>query len=160
MIKLFSANACLLGALLTGPLCAAVAKELTTIETHSQRYGSRIAISAYADPLVKGVTCYISKSDSDSALGGGRISNAADVSAACEQTGTISLSENIPRQAQVFTAAVDPTFDSLHIIRVLDTEHNALVYFCYTEDDVAGNLPGQLHVIRLPAELKVPTGHQ
>jgi CreA protein len=158
MIKLFPWKAGLLGALLMASLSAAVAKELATVETHTQRYGSHIAISAYADPLVNGVTCYVSKSHSDSAMGGGSISSAGDVTAACERTGTINLPETVPRQAQVFTAAMDPMFDSLHIIRVLDTERNALVYFCYVEDEVSGNLPGQLYVIRLPAGPKVPTG--
>ncbi|MFM0725979.1 CreA family protein [Paraburkholderia strydomiana] len=160
MIKLFPRKTGLLIALLFVPFSAAVARELATIETHSQRYGSRIAISAYADPLVKGVTCYVSKSHSDSALGNSRISGASDATASCAQTGTISVPETIPRQAQVFTAAVDPTFDSLHVIRVMDTERNAIVYFCYTEDDVAGNLPGQIHIIPLPADPKVPAGLQ
>jgi CreA protein len=47
---------------------AVVAKELATIETQAQRYGSHIAISAYDDPLVKGMICYVSESHSDGAL--------------------------------------------------------------------------------------------
>lgn len=157
MTKLLSGRASILAVLLIVPFSAAVAKELAMIETHTQRYGSHIAISAYDDPLVRGVTCYVSESHSNGTLGGGRIATATDASASCQQTGAISVAETVPRQAQVFTADVDPTFDSLHIIRVLDTERHSLVYFSYTEDEAAGNLPGQLFVIRLPADPRMPT---
>jgi CreA protein len=157
MIKLFPGRASIAGALLIFSSSAVVAKELATIEPRTQRYGSHIVISAYNDPLVKGVTCYVSESHSDSTLGAGHISHATDVTASCQQTGNISVAKIAPRQAQVFTAEVDPTFNSLHIIRVLDAERHSLVYFSYTEDAVAGNLPGYLHVIRLPAGSKMPT---
>ncbi|SHK25828.1 CreA family protein [Paraburkholderia terricola] len=156
MIKRFPGRAGILAALFIVWSCAAVANELATIETHTQRYGSHIAISAYNDPLVRGVTCYVSQSHSNGALGGGRITTAADASASCQQTGAVSVAETVPRQAQVFTADVDPTFDSLHIIRVLDTERHSLVYFTYTEDEAAGNLPGHLFVIRLPVGPRMP----
>jgi CreA protein len=51
MIKLVPGRANILGALLILLSSAVVAKELATIETHTQRYGSHIAISAYDDPL-------------------------------------------------------------------------------------------------------------
>ena len=68
MIKLVPGRASILAALLIFSSSAVVAKELATIETHTQRYGSHVAISAYDDPLVKGVTCYVSESHSDGAL--------------------------------------------------------------------------------------------
>jgi CreA protein len=158
MIKLVSGRASILGALLIfSSTTAVIAKELATIETHSQRYGSHIAISAYDDPLVKGVTCYVSESHSDGALGSGRISHGADLTASCHQTGNIRVDEAVPRQAQVFTTEADPSFDSLHIIRVLDTERHSLVYFTYSESEVAGDLPGRIYVIRLPAGPRMPT---
>jgi CreA protein len=107
---------------------------------------------------VKGVTCYVSESHSEGALGSGRISRGTDLTASCHQTGDIRVAESVPRQAQVFTAESDPTFDSLHIIRVLDTERHSLVYFTYNEDEVAGDLPGRIYVIRLPAGPRMPTG--
>jgi CreA protein len=157
MIKLVPGRASILGALLIFLSSAVVAKELATIETHSQRYGSHIAISAYDDPLVKGVTCYVSESHSDGALGSGRISHGTDLTASCHQTGNIRIAETVPTQAQVFTAELDPTFDSLHIIRVVDTERHSLVYFTYSESEVAGELPGRIYVVRLPAGPRMPT---
>lgn len=157
MIKLIPGRRSFLGALLLFASSVAGAMELATIETHTQRYGSHIAISTYDDPLVKGVTCYVSASHSDAALGAGHVPNGADVTASCHQTGDLRVAETLPRQAQVFTAASDPIFDSLHIIRVLDTERHSLVYFTYMEDKVAGDLPGTMYVIRLPAGLTVPT---
>ncbi|AQH05230.1 CreA family protein (plasmid) [Burkholderia sp. KK1] len=156
MIRLFPGRASIVVALLIVPFSAAVAKELARIETHTQRYGSHIVISAYNDPLVRGVTCYVSRSHSNGALGGGRIAGAIDASASCQQTGAISVAETVPPQAPVFTADIDSTFGSLHIIRVLDTERRSLVYFSYSEDEAAGNLPGHLFVIRLPAGSRMP----
>ncbi len=157
MIKLVPGRASILGALLIFLSSTVVAKELATIETHSQRYGSHIAISAFDDPLVKGVTCYVSESHSDGALESGRISHGTDLTASCHQTGNIRVAETVPTQAQVFTAELDPTFDSLHIIRVVDTERHSLVYFTYSESEVAGDLPGRIYVIRLPAGPRMPT---
>jgi CreA protein len=156
MIKLIRGRWSTLSALLIFSSSVVVAKELATIETHTQRYGSHIAISAYDDPLVKGVTCYVSESHSDGALGSGRITHGTELTASCHQTGSIHIAGTVPRQAQVFTAESDPTFDSLHIIRVLDTERHSLVYFTYNEDEVAGDLPGRIYVIRLPAGPRMP----
>lgn len=156
MIKLVPRQASILAALLTLSSSAVVAKELATIETHSQRYGSHIAIAAYDDPFVKGVTCYVSESHSDGAFGNGSISPGTDLTASCHQTGHIRVSEAVPRQAQVFTARSAPIFDSLHVIRVLDIERHSLVYFTYSEDKVAGDLPGRIYVICLPAGPGMP----
>jgi CreA protein len=45
-------------------------EQLARIATHSQRYGGQIEISAYDNPLLKGVTCYVSRSHDENALGG------------------------------------------------------------------------------------------
>jgi CreA protein len=157
VMKLIPGRWSILGALLIFSSSVVVARELATIDTHTQRYGSHIAISAYDDPLVRGVTCYVSRSQSEGALGSGRVTHGTDQTASCHQTGNIRVAETVPAQAQVFTAESDPAFDSLHIIRVLDTERHSLVYFTYNEDEVAGDLPGRIDVIRLPAGPRVPT---
>ncbi|ACD19964.1 CreA family protein [Paraburkholderia phytofirmans] len=157
VIKLIPGRWGIPGALLIFVSSVVVARDLATIETHTQRYGSYIAISAYEDPLVSGVTCYVSESQSDGALGSGRVTHGADQTASCHQTGNIRIAETVPKQAQVFTAESDPAFDSLHIIRVLDAERHSLVYFTYNEDEVAGDLPGRIDVIRLPAGPRMPT---
>ncbi|WP_408476746.1 CreA family protein [Paraburkholderia strydomiana] len=106
--------------------------------------------------FVKGVTCYVSESHSDGALGSGRITHGTDLTASCHQTGDIRIAETVSRQAQVFTAETDPTFNSLHILRVLDTERHSLVYVTYKEDEIAGGLPARIYVIRLPAGARMP----
>ncbi len=156
MRKLACGRMSIAGALLMVSSFLVSAGELASIETHSQRYGSHIAISAYDDPLVKGVTCYVSESHLDNAFGGGRISHAADLTASCHQTGNIEVAVAVPAQAIVFTAQQNPVFDSLHVFRVLDAERHSIVYFTYSEDEVAGDLPGRLYVIRLPAGLRLP----
>ncbi|MFM0470633.1 CreA family protein [Paraburkholderia strydomiana] len=116
-----------------------------------------MAISAFEDPLVKGVTCYVTESQSDRSFGGGRMAHAADLTASCHQTANLEVAATVPAQAKVFTAQQDAIFDSLHIFRVIDAERHALVYFTYSEDETAGDLPGRLSVIRLPANLRMST---
>ena len=144
-------------ALLIVASSAALAGEIASIETHTQRYGNHIAISAFEDPLVKGVTCYVTESQSDRAFGGGRMSHAADLTASCHQTANLEVAAAVPARAKVFTAQQNAIFDSLHVFRVVDAERHALVYFSYSEDETAGDLPGRLSVIRLPASLRMPT---
>jgi CreA protein len=157
MIEPVPARAAILGALLIFASSTVAANELASIETHTQRYGSHIAISAYDDPLVTGVTCYVSESHSDGVLGGARIAQGTDLTASCHQTGNIRVADSVPRQALVFTASLSPIFDALHVIRILDAERHSLVYFTYSESEVAGDLPGRMYVIRLPAGLRIPT---
>ncbi|ALE58983.1 CreA family protein [Paraburkholderia sp. RL17-368-BIF-A] len=144
------------GALLIFLPPAALADELASMKTYSQRYGNHITISAYSDPLVKGVTCYVTESYSDDALGGRRISRAHDLAASCHQTGELELAVVLPAREKVFGTQQSPIFESLHVFRIVDRERHALLYFSYSEDEAAGDLPGRLYVIPLRADLRMP----
>jgi len=125
-------------------------EEVARIATHSQRYGGQIGISAFDDPLLKGVTCYVSRTHDENSFGGnaqpGRIPG-AEVS--CHQVGKISVSKNIPQQAQVFDESMDPVFRELHVFRILDPKRLTVLYFSYSESELAGDMPGRIDVIRL-----------
>lgn len=129
------------------------AEDLARIPTHSQRYGSHIGITAFDDPLIKGVTCFISEPHTGSVRGGIHDRRASDIasSVSCHQVGTLSMPVSVPQQAQVFDESVDPIFRAIHVFRILDTKRFVLLYFSYTESELAGDLPGHVDVIRLPA---------
>ena len=132
--------------------CAAFpvhAEDLARIATHSHRYGGQIRVSAYDDPLLKGVTCYVSRSHDENTFGGSTPPT-PDVEVSCHQVGKLVTPNRIPRQAQVFDASVDPIFGLLHIFRILDPTRLTVLYFSYTENELAGDLPGHVDVIRLP----------
>jgi CreA protein len=130
-------------------------EQLATIATHSQRYGGHIEISAYDDPLLKGVTCYVSRLRDDNTLGGTpQPPSAPDAEVSCHQAGKLITPHHAPRQAQVFDESVDSIFRVLHVFRILDPSRLTVVYFSYTESELAGNLPGHVDVIQLPARGK------
>ena len=131
-------------------------EDLAKIATHSHRYGGQIRVSAYDDPLLKGVTCYVSRSHDENTFGGSTPPT-PDVEVSCHQVGKLVTPNRIPRQAQVFDASVDPIFGLLHIFRILDSNRLTVLYFSYTENELAGDLPGHVDVIRLPVRGR-PTG--
>lgn len=125
-------------------------EQLARIATHSQRYGGQIEISAYDDPLF-GVTCYVSRSHDENALGGNsQPPRAPDAEVSCHQAGKLITPTQVPKQAQVFDESVDPIFRVLHVFRILDPSRLTVLYFSYTESELAGDLPGHVDVIMLP----------
>ncbi|MCC8401651.1 CreA family protein [Paraburkholderia sp. MMS20-SJTN17] len=124
-------------------------EELARIATHSQRYGAHIGISAYDDPLLKGVTCYVSGMHRDGDLGSVQPGRTSDAVVACQQVDKLSTPIQIPAKAQVFDESVDPVFKAVHVIRILDAKRLTVLYVSYTESELAGNLPGHVDVIRL-----------
>ena len=133
---------------------AAHGEELARIATHSQRYGGEIEISAYDDPLLKGVTCYLSRTHEENQFGNAQTKSLSQADASCHQAGNLSISKPLPKQATVFGESQDPIFKALHVIRVLDPKRLVVLYFIYTESELAGNLPGHVDVIRLPVRGK------
>jgi CreA protein len=125
-------------------------EELARIATHSQRYGAHIGISAFNDPLLKGVTCYVSGMHRDGDLSGVQSGRTSDAVVSCQQVGKLSMRKQIPAQAQVFDESVDRVFSAVHVIRILDAKRLTVLYLSYTESELAGNLPGHVDVIRLP----------
>lgn len=69
---------------------AARAEGVGEIDTVFKLFGPdhKIAVDAYDDPEVKGVTCYVSRAKTGSIVGGlGLAEDKAEASVACRQTG-------------------------------------------------------------------------
>ena len=125
-------------------------EELATIATHSQRYGAHIGISAYDDPLLKGVTCYVSAMHADGERRLAQPGLSSDAAVSCVQVGKLSKPSQMPVQADVFDESVAPVFKAVHVIRIVDAKRLMVLYFSYMETGEAGNQPGHVDVIRLP----------
>ncbi|MDR5799224.1 MULTISPECIES: CreA family protein [Caballeronia] len=126
---------------------AAHGEELARISTHSQRYGGEVEISAYDDPLLKGVTCYLSRNHEDNRSGNAQTRSMSQADVSCHQVGKLSVSGQVPKQAIVFDESRAPIFKALHVIRILDSERLVMLYLIYTESELAGDLPGHVDVI-------------
>jgi CreA protein len=134
-------------------------EELARIATHSQRYGGQIGISAFDDPLLKGVTCYVSRTHDDNSFGGNApATRASYAEVTCHQVGKISFPAQIPQQAQVFDESSDVIFRKLHVFRILDRTRLTVLYFSYTESELSGDMPGRVDVIPLPGPGKTRPG--
>ncbi len=62
-----------------------------------------------------------------------------EASIACRQVGAIHFSGPLKQQADVFSVSMSLIFKALHVVRVVDTKRNALVYLTYSDRVVSGS---------------------
>src|SRR5690606_1822190 len=94
------------GILLSAAMTTHASEESGAVDTAWKLLGAnhKIVIEVFDDPLVAGVSCYISRAKTGGIKGSlGLAEDRAEASVACRQVGTITFKEAIPRQAEVFT---------------------------------------------------------
>ena len=97
-------------------------------------------VEAYDDPLVEGVTCYVSRAKTGGISGAvGLATDKSDASIACRQVGEIRIKEPLPQQDEVFSERLSILFKRLRIVRVVDVKRQALVYMTYSEKLIEGS---------------------
>ena len=100
----------------------------------------KIVVEAYDDPLVDGVTCYVSRAKTGGISGAvGLATDKSDASIACRQVGEIRIKEALPQQDEVFSERLSILFKRLRIVRVVDVKRQALVYMTYSEKLIEGS---------------------
>lgn len=100
----------------------------------------KIVVEAYDDPLVEGVTCYVSRAKTGGITGAvGLATDKSDASIACRQVGEIRIKAPLPQQDEVFSERLSILFKRLRIVRVVDVKRQALVYMTYSEKLIEGS---------------------
>ena len=100
----------------------------------------KIVIEAYDDPLVEGVTCFVSRAKTGGITGAvGLATDKSDASIACRQVGEIKIKQPLPQQEDVFSERLSILFKRLRIVRVVDVKRQALVYMTYSEKLIEGS---------------------
>ena len=100
----------------------------------------KIVVEAYDDPLVEGVTCYVSRAKTGGITGAvGLATDKSDASIACRQVGEIKIKQPLPQQEDVFSERLSILFKRLRIVRVVDVKRQALVYMTYSEKLIEGS---------------------
>lgn len=100
----------------------------------------KIVVEAYDDPLVDGVTCYVSRAKTGGLKGAvGLAEDKSDASIACRQVGEIRIKEPLPQQDEVFSERLSIVFKRLRIVRMVDAKRQVLVYMTYSEKLVEGS---------------------
>lgn len=101
----------------------------------------RVVIEAYDDPKVRGITCYVSRARTGGVKGTvGLAEDKAEASIACRQVSEVlHFSGKLPLQEDVFTERMSILFKRLHIVRLVDTKRNTLIYLTYSDKLIEGS---------------------
>lgn len=110
----------------------------------------KIAVEAFDDPEVSGVTCYLSRAETGGLKGMvGLAENPSKASIACRQTGPIDVSvvDKLKDDEEVFSARASAIFKSTQVVRFVDRKRTALVYLTYTDRIVDGSPDNSISVV-------------
>lgn len=131
---------------------AAQAEQLGEVNTAFKLIGPdhKVIIEAYDDPLVQGVTCYVSRAKSGGISGAlGLAEDKAEASIACRQVGPIVFKDAVPRQGEVFSERLSILFKKLRIVRIADPARNTLVYLTYSDKLIDGSPKNSITAVPL-----------
>ncbi|WJF89515.1 CreA family protein [Paraburkholderia bonniea] len=133
-------------------------EEIASVNTNFRVTGSdRVVVEAYDDPLVAGVTCYVSRARTGGIKGTlGLAEDPTEASIACRQVGTLRFSSPLKQQAVVFSERMSLIFKALHVVRIVDAKRNTLVYLTYSDRVVTGSAKNSVTAVPVPAETPIP----
>ena len=111
----------------------------------------KIVVSAFDDPKIKGITCYVARPRTGGIKGGlGLAEDPSIVSVSCSQTGPISFTGKIETDTsgeEVFDESRSIIFKTLSIDRMYDKENGSLVYVARTTKIIEGSPTTSLSVV-------------
>ncbi len=145
--------ACVFAALLMGS--PASSEEIGTVDTAFKLLGAnhKIAIEAFDDPKVEGVTCFLSMARKGGITGSlGLAEDTSDASIACRQVGPIKFLEKIAAEGdseRVFRKRRSILFKKLQVVRFLDAKRNTLIYLAYSDKLIDGSPQNSISAVAL-----------
>jgi CreA protein len=142
-------------------LCAgsAQAEQIGSVDTAFQWIGPdhKIVVDAFDDPLVQGVTCFVSRAKTGGLKGAfGLAEDKAEASIACRQIGPISFTKPLPQSDEVFSERLSILFKKLRIVRMVDKKRNALVYLTYSDKLVDGSPQNSVTAVAVDRATLIP----
>ena len=114
---------------------AAGPTRIGTVDTTFRLLGrnDRIVVDRYDDPLVDGVSCYVSRAETGGVSGSvGLATDPNRFSIACRATGPITLRGKLPANQIVFDEKMSPLFRQVRISRLYDQDKQVLVYLVWS----------------------------
>ena len=136
---------------------AADGEKIGTVDTAFKLLGRDhdILVEAYDDPLVDGVTCYVSRARTGGIKGAfGLAEDKSEASIACRQVGPIAIAQPIRQQEEIFSERISLIFKRLRIVRMVDAKRHALVYLTYSDRVIVGS--PQNSVTAVPVDRATP----
>ena len=136
----------------------AKSEEVGSVNTNFHFTGSdRVVVEAYDDPLVNGVTCYVSRARTGGIKGTlGIAEDPTEASIACRQVGAIHFTGPLKQQSDVFSVSMSLIFKTLHVVRVVDAKRNTLVYLTYSDRIASGSAKNSVSAVPIPAGTPIP----
>ena len=117
----------------------------------------KISVEAFDDPLVHGVTCYVSRARTGGMSGAvGLAEDKNEASIACRQVGPISFAGPLAHQEDIFSSSMSLLFKRLHVVRMVDSKRGALIYLTYSDRLVDGSPKNAVTAVALGADQKIP----
>ncbi len=117
----------------------------------------KIVVEAYDDPLVKGVTCYVSRAKTGGIKGGlGLAEDRSEASIACVQAGPITIEKPLKQQDEVFSERTSLLFKRLRVVRMVDTSRHTLVYMTYSDRVIEGSPQNSVTAVPVPSSVIIP----
>ena len=117
----------------------------------------KIVVEGYDDPLVGGVTCYVSRARTGGIKGGlGLAEDRAEASIACRQVGPVQFKAPLPKEDEVFSERMSVLFKRLRVVRMVDPGRNALVYLTYSDKLIDGSPQNAVSAVPIDRATPIP----
>ena len=117
-------------------------EEIGSVDTAFKLLGAnhKVVVEVFDDPAVEGVSCYISRAKTGGLSATIGISeDPSDASVACRQVGDIKFKTAFKSQEDVFSERTSILFKRMHVVRMVDTKRNVLLYMVYSDKLVDGS---------------------
>jgi CreA protein len=137
----------------------APAENLGSVNTAFKLLGPdhKVVVEVFDDPLVAGVSCYLSRAKTGGIKGAiGLAEDKSDSSVACRQVGSIAFKGKLPLQQEVFSESASLFFKHVRVVRMVDVKRNALVYLVYSDRLIDGSPKNSVTAVAVPAATPVP----
>jgi CreA protein len=136
----------------------AASEEIGSVTTTFKMLGAnhKIVIEAFDDPVVKGVSCHLSRAKKGGLKGTfGLAEDSSDASIACRQIGPISFTGQLKEAEQVFNQKTSLVFKTMQVVRFYDLKRNVLIYLVYSDKLVDGSPKNSISTVPI---IKWPDG--
>jgi CreA protein len=108
----------------------------------------KVCVTAYPDPAVPGVTCYLSQARTGGYSGAlGLAEDPSRFSISCAAAGPVPLPAGLPEDADVFSERTSIIFKKTTVRRFIDRRSGMLVYLGYSTKVVEGSPMNSVSVV-------------
>lgn len=144
---------------LSAAAVGAAAETVGSVDTAFKLIGPdhKVVVEVFDDPLVGGVSCYLSRAKTGGIKGAvGLAEDKAESSVACRQVGPIAFKGKVPKQEEVFSERASIFFKHVRVVRMVDTKRNALAYLVYSDRLIDGSPKNSVTAVPVPANQPIP----